>query len=211
MGAPVLRVALTGGIATGKSYCLGRFGALGVPTIDADALSHAVVAPGTTGLAAVVARFGKDVLGANGGLDRAALGEVVFADALARADLEAIIHPLVYTRISEWFATLDVNARPSASTPGFAIADIPLLYETGHERDFDRVVVTACSASVQQQRLADRGFSPDEIRQRLDAQMSTDTKRARADVVIDTNGSKEVTDRQVAAIFEALRRRRQER
>jgi dephospho-CoA kinase len=207
MGASVLRVALTGGIATGKSYCLGRFAALGVPTIDADVLSHEVVAPGTTGLAAVVARFGKDVIGANGGLDRTALGEVVFADASARADLEAIIHPLVYARIREWFAHLDTAPASSAAAPGFAIADIPLLYETGHERDFDRVIVAACSASVQQQRLADRGFSPDEIRQRLDAQMPTDIKRARADIVIDTNGSKEATDRQVAAVFEALRKR----
>jgi dephospho-CoA kinase len=206
MGASVLRVALTGGIATGKSYCLGRFAALGVPTIDADVLSHEVVAPGTTGLAAVVARFGKDVIGANGGLDRTALGEVVFADASARADLEAIIHPLVYARIREWFVHLDTVPASSAAAPGFAIADIPLLYETSHERDFDHVIVAACSASVQQQRLADRGFSPDEIRQRLDAQMSTDTKRARADIVIDTNGSKEATDRQVAAVFEALRK-----
>jgi dephospho-CoA kinase len=102
---------------------------------------------------------------------------------------------------------LDTAPASSAAAPGFAIADIPLLYETGHERDFDRVIVAACSASVQQQRLADRGFSPDEIRQRLDAQMPTDIKRARADIVIDTNGSKEATDRQVAAVFEALRKR----
>jgi dephospho-CoA kinase len=206
MAARVLRVALTGGIATGKSHCLGRFAALGVPTIDADVLSHEVVAPGTAGLAAVVARFGNAVLDADGGLDRAALGEIVFTDAAARADLEAIIHPLVYARISAWFESLDRAAGPAANTRGFAIADIPLLYETGHERDFDRVIVAASSASVQEQRLAGRGLSPDEARQRIAAQMPTDIKRARADIVIDTNGSKEETDRQVAAIFETLRR-----
>jgi dephospho-CoA kinase len=207
MAARGLRVALTGGIASGKSYCLGRFAALGVPTIDADALSHEVVAPGTPGLAAVVARFGTGVLGADGALDRAALGDIVFADPAARADLEAIIHPLVYTRISAWFEELDRAAGAAASGPGFAIADIPLLYETGHAADFDRVIVTACSAAVQEQRLADRGLSPEEARQRIAAQMPTDAKRARADIVIDTNGSKAETDAQVARVFETLRQR----
>jgi dephospho-CoA kinase len=202
--ARVLRVALTGGIASGKSHCLSRFAALGVPAIDADVLSHEVVAPGSPGLAAVLARFGKDVLAADGGLDRAALGDIVFAHPAARADLEAIIHPLVYARINAWFAALD-RAVPTTGAAGFAIADIPLLYETGHERDFDRVIVVACSASVQEQRLADRGLSREEARQRIAAQLSTDIKRARADIVIDTNGSKDETDRQVATAFDQLR------
>jgi dephospho-CoA kinase len=207
MAAPVLRVALTGGIATGKSHCLGRFAALGVPTIDADVLSHEVVAAGTPGLAAVLARFGTRVAGADGALDRAALGEIVFTDAAARADLEAIIHPLVYARINAWFEDLDRTAASHPRGPGFAIADIPLLYETGHDRDFDRVIVAACSPATQEHRLADRGLSPEEARQRIAAQMPTDAKRARADIVIDTNGSKEETDRQVATVFAALRKR----
>src|SRR6187455_1923113 len=115
----MLRVALTGGIGTGKSYCLARFAALGVPTIDADLLARAAVAPGTSGLAAVAARFGTAVLGADGALDRPALGRIVFGDNKARAALEAILHPEVYRRIREWFANLPAGTR-------LAMADIPL-------------------------------------------------------------------------------------
>src|SRR4051812_17485409 len=91
--AAPLRVALTGGIATGKSYCLARFAALGAPTIDADALAHNLVEPGTAALSAIVSRFGASILRPDGHLDRAALGRVVFADPAARRDLERIIHP----------------------------------------------------------------------------------------------------------------------
>src|SRR5688500_15937611 len=99
----MLRAALTGGIATGKSHCLARFAALGVPIIDADLLAREAVAPGTQGLAAVAGRFGAAVLNADGTLDRAALAAIVFADRAARAALEAIIHPEVRRRIREWF------------------------------------------------------------------------------------------------------------
>src|SRR3954471_4384592 len=99
----MVRVALTGSIATGKSYCLARFAALGAPTIDADALARDAVAPGSPGLAAIAATFGQDVLTADGSLDRPALGRIVFGDANARAALEAIVHPEVYRRIRDWF------------------------------------------------------------------------------------------------------------
>src|SRR5687768_18054685 len=118
----MLRVALTGGIATGKSFCTARFAALGVPVVDADILAREAVAPGSPGLAAIAARFGPDVILEDGQLNRPALGSLVFADRSARADLESIVHPEVYRRINEWFA-----ARPSGTR--FAIADIPLLYE----------------------------------------------------------------------------------
>src|SRR5215203_4823056 len=101
----MLRAALTGGIATGKSYCLSRFAALGVPTIDADQLARDAVGPGTRGLGAVVQRFGVGVLRADGTLDRTGLGALVFADSAARADLEAIIHPEVYRQINHWLAS----------------------------------------------------------------------------------------------------------
>jgi len=129
----VLQVALTGGIATGKSYCLGRFAALGIPTIDADRLAREAVAPGSPGLAAVAQRFGAHIVREDGTLDRAALARIVFSDRTARADLEAIVHPDVYRRIREWFAQL-LHGTP------VAMADIPLLFETGHEHDFDAVV-----------------------------------------------------------------------
>src|SRR6185295_11766887 len=101
-----LRVALTGGIGTGKSHCLARFAQLGAETIDADNLAHQVVEPGTPGLAAVVARFGASLLRSDGRLDRDALGRLVFADSGARRDLEAIIHPAVYGAIQSWFLRL---------------------------------------------------------------------------------------------------------
>ena len=201
MAPRLLRVALTGGIATGKSRCLAGFGALGVPVIDADKLAREAVAPGTLGHSAIVRRFGSKVIGADGTVDRDALGRVVFDDARARQDLEGIIHPFVYTAIREWFDGL-------SRTPAFAVADIPLLYETGHERDFDLVIVAACDPAQQRQRLIARdGLSEAEARQRIAAQIPIDQKRAGADYVIDTSGELADTDRQVVEIWERLRRR----
>jgi dephospho-CoA kinase len=195
----MLRAALTGGIATGKSYCLTRFAARGVPVVDADQLARVAVAPGTPGLAAVAARFGPSVLLPDGTLDRAALGRLVFADPDARADLEAIIHPDVYRRIAEWFAQLP------AKTP-VAIADIPLLYETGHERDFDSTIVCACAPDVQVRRLMARdGLGAAEARTRIAAQWPIEEKVAKADYVIRTDGTFEETDQQVADVAKALR------
>ena len=197
----MLRVALTGGIATGKSYCLARFDALGVPTIDADRLARLAVAPGSPGLDAVIRRFGPAMLRQDGTLDRTALAAVVFADRGARADLEAIVHPDVYRRIREWFARLP----PSAP---MGIADIPLLFETGHEHDVDVVVVAACPPEEQIRRLAARNALGERAaRERLDAQWPIEVKARRADYVIRTTGTFEETDAQVRAVLDALGRR----
>jgi len=197
----MLRVALTGGIATGKTYCLARLAALGAPVIDADRLARDAVAPGTTGLAAVTARFGSEVLEPDGALDRARLAAIVFADPDARRDLERIIHPIVYRGISDWTAGLASAGRP------LAVADVPLLYETGHDRDFDRVVVAACPPDLQVRRLAGRdGLAEPEARRRLAAQWPIERKRASADYVIDTGGTLEATDRQVEDVWAALQR-----
>lgn len=194
----MVRAALTGGIATGKSYCLGRFAALGVPVIDADQLARIAVAPGSPGLAAVAARFGPSVLQPDGALDRAALARLVFDDPDARAALEAIIHPDVYRRIREWFAQL-----PARTT--VAIADIPLLFETGREADFDRVIVCACAPELQIRRVMARdGLSEPEARARLAAQWPIERKVAKADYVIRTDGTLEETDAQVAEVAKAL-------
>jgi dephospho-CoA kinase len=195
----MLQAALTGGIASGKSYCLAGFEGLGIPTIDADLLARLAVAPGSPGLAAVVQRFGRGVLRDDGTLDRSALGRIIFADRTARADLEAIVHPDVYRRIREWFARL-----PPA-TP-VAIADLPLLYETGHQHDFDRVIVCACNADEQLRRLVARdGLSEPEARARLAAQWPIEEKAERADYLIQTDGTFAETDAQVRAVAESLR------
>ena len=195
----MLRVALTGGIATGKSFCLARFAALGVPVVDADALAREVVATGSAGLAAIRLRFGDDVIALDGTLDRAALGRIVFHDRAARAELEAIVHPAVYRRISEWFITLPPD------TPR-AIADIPLLFETGHGPDFHRIIVCACEPAEQVRRLIlrDRLSEPD-ARARLAAQWPIAEKVARADYVIRTDGTMADTEAAVRTVFEKLK------
>jgi len=194
----MLRVALTGGIATGKSYCLARFASFGVPVIDADQLARDAVAPGSRALEEVAARFGAAIIRPDGSLDRASLGRTVFNDRGARADLEAIVHPEVYRRISEWLATLPLRTR-------VAIADIPLLFETGHTHDFDRVVVVACDPREQIRRIIARdGLSEREARARLDSQWPIEEKEARADYVIKTDGTVVDTDSQVRTVYELL-------
>lgn len=190
-----LRVALTGGIATGKSYCLARFAALGAPVIDADAIAHQVLTPGTPAGDAILARFGT--------LDRAAIGAVVFNDPVARQDLEAIVHPRVYEAITSWFRDL------KASAP-FGIADIPLVFEGGREQDFDRVIITNCRRDQQLARLVARGLSSAAAEARIAAQLpfAAKVERARAARVgvdvIDTSGTPEFTDAQVDRIFSVL-------
>ena len=197
----MLRAALTGGIATGKSFCLRRFAAQGVPTIDADQLARDAVEPESPGLAAIVARFGDTVLRPDRTLDRAALAAIVFADGAARAELEAIIHPEVYRRINLWLAN-----QPHGTA--VAIADIPLLFETGHEHDFDTVIVAACDPDEQLRRLVHRdGLPVDAARARLAAQWPIEEKVRRASYVIRTDGTHADTERQAD---EVLRRLRQE-
>lgn len=190
------RVALTGGIATGKSRCLSACAAMGIPTIDADRLARDVVAPGTPGLQAVIERFGRTVLNADGTLNREVLGAEVFADTLARHDLEGIIHPQVYAAITQWFRTLNVP---------LGIADIPLLFETGREGDFDVVIVAACRPEQQLQRLMERsGLSERDARARIAAQWPLADKVARAHYVIDTSGTLEETDRRTRDVIRVL-------
>jgi len=194
------RIALTGGIATGKSHVRAVFDALGVPTIDADLLARDAVTPGSAGFNAVTARFGKEVLDRHGELDRRKLGDIVFADVAARRDLEAIIHPEVVAAIERWFAGLDTAQHP------FAIADIPLLFETGREKDYDGVIVTACDPELQVRRLMARDRIGDaEARQRIAAQIPVKEKIAKANHVIHTDGAVAETNRQVHAVYQRLR------
>src|SRR5205814_4231597 len=194
----MLKVALTGGIATGKSHVLDEFRKRGVPCLDADVLAHGVEAPGTEATQAIAARFG-DVLAADGAVDRRKLAPIVFADPAARRDLEAIVHPAVYRAIAAGLRGFQL-----LGSPPLAVVDIPLLYETGHEKDFDRVIVTVCSPDVQIARLVGRGMAEAEARQRLAAQWPTDAKAKRADFVIKTDGSFEETNRQVEDVYRVL-------
>jgi dephospho-CoA kinase len=193
------RVGLTGGIATGKTVVRAEFERLGVPTIDADDLAREVVAPGTPAFAAILARFGTRVLDGSRALDRRKLGAIVFADENARRDLERIVHPAVKAAIDKWLESAERDQHT------VAVAVIPLLYETGRERDFDVVITTACNGDEQLRRVMSRdSLSEVQARQRIAAQLSTDEKVRRADHAIWTDGPYENTKRQVVTILERL-------
>lgn len=199
----MLRIALTGGIASGKSHVLDQFRRHGIPCLDADVLAHGVTAAGTEATAAIAERFGHGILDAQGAVDRRALGSLVFADLTARRDLEAIVHPAVYRAIQAGLRAFELLGSQ------MAVADIPLLFETGRGSEFDAVVVTACSEDVQMARLRSRGLSETEVSQRLAAQMPIDEKVSQADFVIRTDGSFEETNAQVGDVLAALMKRAQ--
>ena len=194
----IRRIALTGGIATGKSYVSSKIKEAGVPIVDADVLSREVVAPGTPGLAAVRKRFGPDSVRRDGTMDRVRIAQVVFKDKRARLDLEAIIHPAVQRAIDDFFAQLPKR------TP-FAVADIPLLFETKREGQFQSVVVVACPRELQLTRLMERSkLSKEDAERRLAAQLPIDQKVKKATHVIRTDGTFEETDAQIADLIKKL-------
>jgi dephospho-CoA kinase len=167
-----LRIALTGGIASGKSTVAALFAGLGVPVIDLDEIARAVVAPGTALLERVLGHFGPALRRADGSLDRRALRELIFRDARARAELEALLHPAILARAADWCAT--------AGGP-YQIIVIPLLAETASAWQYERVLVVDCAESLQRARLAQRdGSTPGMIEAALAAQASRATRLAHA-------------------------------
>jgi dephospho-CoA kinase len=195
----IYKLALTGGIATGKSTARARFEELGIPTVDADEIARKLPRRHSEALEAIVRRFGPAILNRNGTLNRRALGAVVFANPDARLDLEAILHPAVYRAIQAWFEHLELLGRHR-----IGLADIPLLYETGRHAGFDKVIVTWCREDLQLARVVARGFTEPEALQRMAAQLPSAEKAKRADYVIDTSGPKEDTLRQIDALFDEL-------
>lgn len=195
----IRKIALTGGIATGKSYVAGRFREAGVPIVDADLLAREVVLPGTPALAAIRKRFGPDAVRRDGTMDRIRVAQIVFKDKRARLDLEAIIHPAVVKAINDFF-----NALPKR-TP-FAVADIPLVFETNREKDFDAIIVVACPRDMQLQRLMERNkLSKEDAEKRIAAQLPIDQKVKKATYVINNDGTFEQTDAQVDALIASLK------
>lgn len=194
----MLKVALTGGIATGKSYVLGRLKDRGIPVIEADDVVHEAFGAGRPITNAIAAQFGRRFLNQDGSVNRALLGVEVFKNPDTRRQVEAIVHPAVYEAIHKWFDGLDGP---------FGVASIPLLYETRREKDFDFVAVTIAPADVQLKRLLHRAAMTDEgARQRIAAQMPVEEKASRGDFVIDTGGPKSDTDRQVDDLIGVLQR-----
>lgn len=196
-----LRVfGLTGGIGSGKTTAAALFRQRGVPVVDADELAREAVAPGSAGLAQVKAAFGPEILAADGSLDRKRLGALVFADADARRRLNAITHPIVRHLSQERFRALDEQG---VTLAGY---DVPLLFEVGLDAVLRPIVVVAVPEATQLSRLVARdGSSEQAARERMAAQLPLADKRARADYVLDNDGSREALAAQIDRLVERLR------
>ena len=185
----MLRIGLTGGIGSGKSTVSALLAARGAVVIDADRIAREVVEPGTPGLAAVVEAFGKQLLRADGSLDRPGLAAIVFTDPEARKRLDGIVHPLVRARAAELAA--------AAPDDAVVVHDVPLLVETGQAGSYDVVLVVEADAETRVRRLVQRGLAEDDARARIAAQATDAQRRAAADVVLDNSGTPEELAAQV--------------
>jgi dephospho-CoA kinase len=192
-------LALTGGIASGKSTIAARFAELGAAVVDADVLAREVVEPGEPALEAVVDTFGDGVLLPDGRLDRPALGRIVFADEDARQRLNGIVHPAVVARSQALFrAALEEDPRR------VVVYDVPLLDARG-TGEFERIVVADAPVEVRVRRLVElRGMAEDDARARVAAQLDDDARRALATDVVDTAGTLEHTLAQVDGLWARL-------
>ncbi|HVQ35276.1 MAG TPA: dephospho-CoA kinase [Candidatus Bathyarchaeia archaeon] len=199
----MVRAGLTGGLASGKSTVAAMFRRRGALHLDADAIAHELLAPGGGAEAPVLERFGPSILGADGAIDRGALGAIVFSDPAALSDLNAIVHPKVREEIARRLA----REASSASPAEVALVDAPLLVEAGMHRELDAIVVVTCPPEVQVARAVARGMREDEARRRIAAQAPVEEKLAVADVVIDNGGTLEETEAQVRTAWDRLRER----
>jgi dephospho-CoA kinase len=197
----MLKVGLTGGIATGKTYVLSVLGELGCEALDADLTAREVVQPGRPAFDEIVAHFGREILGPDGALDRTKLGAIVFADAGKRETLNSIVHPKVYEAQAHWLAEIE-RRNPDA----IAIIDAALLIETGSYRRFDRLIVVYCEPQTQLERLMARNhLSREEAMARIASQMPSAEKLKYADYSVDTSLGFDDTRRQVEAVFKQLK------
>jgi dephospho-CoA kinase len=197
----VLLVGLTGGIGAGKSTVARLLEERGAVVFDADALAREAVEPGTPGHDAVVARFGANVLGPGGELDREALASIVFSDPAARRDLEAIVHPEVRRLFAE-------ACEAHRDTDRVVVMSAPLLVETGMHTAFDVLVVVSAPVETQVERLLrDRGMSEEQVRARIAAQAPLEDKAAVADVIVDNDGPLDDLEGEVDRLWAELRER----
>ena len=199
----MLRVGLTGGIGSGKSEVARRLAEHGAVLIDADVAARQVVEPGSPGLARIAAAFGDEVLRPDGSLNRERLGEIVFADPGLRAELNAIVHPLV----REWMQEAE-RVAVQADGDAIVVHDVPLLAESRGKAGFDAVIVVDVPPELQLERLVRlRGMPAEQARARMAAQASREQRLAVADIVIDNSGSLDDLDRRIAEVWADLRAR----
>jgi dephospho-CoA kinase len=195
----IMRVAITGGIACGKSLFSHYLSQLGVDILDADDVVHRLEEPGGAAVGAIVAVFGEGVLGADGGIDRAALGTLVFKDEAARARLNGVLHPRVKAALADWL-----------SEPGQRLkaAVIPLLFEVEWDAEWDVIICLVSSEAVQLERLMrDRGLSEEQARQRIAAQLPVAEKAARAHVVVQNDADATALAQEAANVYRFLTER----
>ena len=193
----MIRFALTGGIACGKSFLGSVLSGLGVEVVDADEVVRALHAPGGKAALAVRESFGPAYLGPDGATDRKRLGDLVFADESARRRLEALLHPLVRQHILDW------KSAPGAAA--FRCAQIPLLFESGWEGDWDATVTVESPMPLRLERLAARGLSHEEALRRIAAQLPEETRRARADFVVENDADRDTLRRRAEDLLKQLR------
>ena len=197
----MIRVGLTGGIASGKSTVAGLLRDRDYQVLDADALARELLEPGQESYQEVLQEFGREILSPGGAVDRKKLAAIVFSDAEKRERLNRILHPRIHDVVVKWFEVLD---RPGG--PEMAFEEAALILEAGAQRDLDCVVVCWCRPEQQLERLKERGFSQHDAELRIAAQMPLDQKRNLADEVIDCSRSLEDTERQVILLLEKLKK-----
>ena len=193
----MLVVALTGGIGAGKSLVAQYFSELGARVVDADQLSRIAIERGSEGFDEVITRFGESIL-RNGDIDRKALGEIIFKDKIAKADLEAIIHPRVRELFFEVVSDLAADE--------ILIYEIPLLVETGAASNFDQIITVEADLEIRKSRLLKRGMFISEIESRLAAQASPSEREAVATHIIENSGDEDQLLRKVENLWEELQR-----
>lgn len=197
----MLRAGLTGSIAVGKSFVSSVFAQLGCHVLDADQTAREVVAPGSEGLRAITEAFGREVLQADGALDRAQLGALVFGDEKKRVRLNEILHPLIIAAQDDW-----MRQRERADARGIGIVDAALMIETGSYKRFDKLIVVHCRSELQLERLVKRdGLTLEEAARRIASQMPQEEKKKFADYLIDTSNGFEDARAQASAVYEKLK------
>ena len=197
----MLKVGLTGGIASGKSHVDQILKELGCHVFDADQIARDVVLPDKEGYEKVVAEFGSEILQEDGLIDRAKLGSIVFGDESKRRKLNTILHPIIIAEQDRALRSVE-----EADPKGIAVIDASLMLETGSYKRFDKIVVVYCDGEVQIQRLMHRNkYSREEAEARVASQMPSEEKFKYADYLIDTSGTFEQTREQVVKLFEQLR------
>jgi len=197
----MLKVGLTGGLASGKTLVANALAELGCHLLHADAVGHEVLLPGGEAYGPAVEAFGAGILSKDGTIDRRALASHVFSDPALLEKLNSIVHPAVFRREEEFFDGV-ASTRPH----GIAVVEAAILVETGSYRKFDRLVVTICDRETQIERAMKRdGLTRAEVEARLNRQLPAEELRRVADYVIDTSGSKENTTAQVHELYRALR------